>query len=155
MAVPHCQMFIVNMLHWHISRFPPGHRENYILLKFHFIRLPILAPLICLHQWESCLEHGLSVKDQLLKLLKDIICLISSGHISHSQWNMVLTKSCRKGAWCEYILPSDHCSSLEIHLNELSWFAGFILTYHACHTLNIWHGLFDMIFKLFTLPWFG
>lgn len=65
LEVHHCQMFVVNMLHWQVSRFPPGHWENYILLKFHFIRSPILTSLICLNQWEICLEQSLSVKNHL------------------------------------------------------------------------------------------
>lgn len=44
-----------------------------------------------------------------------------------------------------------HCSSVGSHLNYLSQFGGFILMHHACHALNIWHGLTNVIFKLLNL----
>lgn len=77
-------------LYWHTSRFPHGHRENCSLLKFHFIRSLILTSFICLYHWKNCLEQCLSMKNQLLKLLKMynlfVLSAMATFHILGGMW---------------------------------------------------------------------
>lgn len=138
-------MLIVNVLHWWTQDFQMHRKENYTLLKFHCVSHQF-EPHQCGYTCGKIARNNawLWSINSLNYWKISFVCLyrISSGHVSHSWWYVVLLKTAtEKDTWSEYVLPSDHC----VVVWKLIWIVNCLfflfLMCCACHALNIWHSL--------------